>query len=146
MCHSLIVQIPENVKLILTDLDHFDKVYFEQGMEAAAQGRQPGIPSWMDDIPVGGTPARNLIKKLDAIAALGAIMDPAEWMQRMAPGALTPVALGVNIDSINHPDSRIVVTYNTLTAENADLGKLLMWSKDGMRMLALIEQIDRFIF
>ncbi|KAJ3350397.1 hypothetical protein GGF32_004878 [Allomyces javanicus] len=164
--YLVIVQNPEDVKLILTDHDNCDKVQFGLGYMDRLFGdnivfsqtkewkRQRKIVNpafrrgWATSL--FGTPARNMIKKLDEQAAIGALIDPAEWMQRMALDALTLAAFGDNIDSINYPDAPIVVTYNTLMAENADLGKLLnpfyKWSKDGKRMLALIEQFDRFIF
>ncbi|KNE67722.1 hypothetical protein AMAG_12453 [Allomyces macrogynus ATCC 38327] len=164
--YLVIVQNPEDVKLILTDHDNFDKIQFGLGYTDRLFGDNivfSQTAEWKQQRKVVnpafrrgwatslfGTPARNLVKKLDEYAASGAIMDPAEWTQRMALDALTLAAFGDNIDSINHPNAPIVVMYNTLMAESADLGKLLnpfyKWSKDGKHMLALIEQFDQFIF
>ncbi|KAJ3350396.1 hypothetical protein GGF32_004877 [Allomyces javanicus] len=160
--YIVVVQNPEDTKLVLTNHETFEKVSFGLGYTdkflgknlVFSQKRQRKVVNpafrrgWATSL--FGTPARNLIKKLDEYAATGNVVNPPEWMQRMALDALTLVAFGTNLDSINHPDSPIVVTYNTLIAASVDLSTLLnpfyKWSKAGKRMLGLIEKFDQFLF
>ncbi|KAJ3369263.1 hypothetical protein GGF31_005363 [Allomyces arbusculus] len=162
----VVVQNPEDVKNVLTNHETFEKVLFELGFTDKFMGKNLVVsktPEWKRQRKVVnpafrrgwatslfGTPARNLIKKLDEYAATGTVLDPPDWMHRMALDALTLAAFGDNIDSINHPDSPMVATYNALMAETVDVSKLLnpfyKWSKDGKRMLNLIDTFDKFLF
>ncbi|ORZ30436.1 cytochrome P450 [Catenaria anguillulae PL171] len=67
-----------------------------------------------------GTPARELLAAFDAHVASGSPVDVSQWMQRMALDALTTAAFGENIDSINHPHSRIVALYNEVVHAATD--------------------------
>ncbi|KNE67719.1 hypothetical protein AMAG_12450 [Allomyces macrogynus ATCC 38327] len=162
----VVVVNPDDMKLVLTKHDVFEKLPFDVGHTTKFIGRNVAVvqtPEWKRQRKVVnpafrrgwatslfGLPARQLIKHLDAIASSGTIMDPAGWMQRMTLDALSLAAFGTNVDSLNQPDAPIVKTYNTLMAEILDISKLMnpfyKWSKDGRRALALIEAFDRYVF
>ncbi|KNE70280.1 hypothetical protein AMAG_14427 [Allomyces macrogynus ATCC 38327] len=162
----VVVVNPDDMKLVLTKHDVFEKLPFDVGHTTKFIGQNVAVvqtPEWKRQRKVVnpafrrgwatslfGLPARQLIKHLDVVATQGAIMDPAGWMQRMTLDALSLAAFGTNVDSLNHPDAPIVETYNTLMVEILDISKLMnpfyKWSKDGRRALALIEAFDQFIF
>ncbi|KAJ3369507.1 hypothetical protein GGF31_005217 [Allomyces arbusculus] len=163
---QVIVVNPTDMKNLLTKHETFEKKRLDAGYMFKFLGNNVALaqtPEWKQQRKVVnpafrrgwatslfGTPARQLIKQLDAIAASGAIMDPADWMQRMTLDALTLSAFGTNFDSIKNPNAPMVATYNSLMSEVLDVSKLLnpfyKLSKDGKRARDLIDTFDKYIF
>ncbi|KAJ3369479.1 hypothetical protein GGF31_005189 [Allomyces arbusculus] len=163
---QVIVVNPTDMKNLLTKHETFEKKRFNVGYLFKFMGNNIALaqtPEWKRQRKVVnpafrrgwatslfGTPARQLIKQLDAIAASGAIMDPADWMQRMTLDALTLSAFGINFDSINNPNAPMVATYNAIMKEVLDVSKVLnpfyKLNKNGKRARDLIDTFDKYIF
>ncbi|KAJ3369508.1 hypothetical protein GGF31_005218 [Allomyces arbusculus] len=158
---------PQDLRQMLLKHESFDKTVWDAGYLRKFLGYNMAmvqIPEWKRQRKVinpafhrgwnplmFATPARQLIKHMDATAAVpGASLDISGWMQRMALDALSLAIFGTNMDSLNHPDAPMVATYNAIVTEVLDASKVInptyKFNKHGKRARELIDTFDRYIF